>query len=96
MFEKAKYENFSEAKIIEDLESHGYQPVSFTEKPNDYLAPHSHRENHILVVIMGEMKLKLTDGEKVMKPGDKITLLSGTEHEVWFGNQGCTYLWAEY
>ena len=96
MFEKGKYVNVPVDEIRADLEGQGYEPASFTESPNDYLAPHSHKENHILVVTAGEMKLKLKESEVTITPGDKITLPSGVEHEVWFGPEGCTYFWIKY
>ena len=96
MFEAGKYKNSTNKQIKEDLKKDGYQPLLITEAPNDFLASHIHAASHILVVVDGEMKVKLKDEEIIMKPGDKITLGSHVEHAAYFGQKGCKYFWIEF
>jgi len=96
MFEKGKYQGKSVEEIKSDLEGQGYHPVLITEPPNSQLEGHSHPANHILVVTDGQMKVKTSQGEYDMQPGDKITISSRVEHAAYFGPAGCEYFWIEY
>lgn len=96
MFEKGKYKDLSNEQIKSDLEEQGFQPHLITESPNDFLESHKHKENHILVVVVGEMKVKTGGKEIIMKPGDKITIDSEVDHAANFGTEGCQYFWMEY
>jgi len=96
VFEAGKYKNFSNKQIKEDLKKDGYRPLLITEAPNDFLDSHTHAASHILVVVDGEMKVKLKDDEIIMKHGHKITLGSYVEHAAYFGQKGCKYYWVEF
>ncbi len=96
MFEEGKYKDFTNKEIQKDLENQGYHPLLITEKPNDHLDAHSHPENHILVVVEGEMKVKVDGKEIIMVPGDKLTIDSQVSHAAFFGSEGCKYLWIEF
>jgi len=96
VIENGKYKGWENNQIRQDLESQGFEPQLIVEEPNDHLNAHKHPENHILVVVHGEMKLKIDDGDEIMKPGDKITIKSNVSHAAYFGPQGCQYFWIEY
>lgn len=96
MFEKGKYKGFSNQQIIQDLKSRGYSPLLISEKPNDHLDPHSHEAYHILVVVDGEMKVRLKNKEFKMFTGDMVTINSKVEHAAYFGKKGCKYFWIEF
>ena len=96
MFEPSKYKNFTNEEIKKDLEKDGFHPLLIVEDPNDFLDPHKHKESHILVVVDGEMRVKLDDGEVIIKTGDKITLGPNVSHAAYFGKKGCKYFWVEF
>ena len=96
MLEKGKYEGFSNKQIVEELRSQGHNPILFPEEPNTHLDPHIHPQGHILVVIDGEMKVRLEDKEVKVSSGDQITIDSEVEHAAYFGENGCNYFWVEF
>lgn len=96
MFEAGRYKDFTNEQVKDDLEKEGCHPLLIEEAPNDFLESHTHAASHILVIVDGEMRVKLKDKEINMKHGDKLTLGSNIEHTAHFGPKGCKYFWVEF
>ncbi len=95
MIEKAVHTGQSLQEIEADLKRQGYHPLHISEAPESRLDPHSHPQNHIIVITDGKMRLEL-DGESTdMRPGDKVTIPPQTRHAAYFGADGCRYFWIE-
>lgn len=95
MYEKGRYTGHGRASIKQDLQEKGHAPLLITEPPNGRLKAHSHPQLHILVVVEGEMRLKVEDKDIVMRPGDKIIIRPQQAHAAYFGPKGCKYFWIE-
>lgn len=70
------------------LQKHGYQYLQHTYEPGTVLQEHAHAEPRKDAVISGELQVKMSGSEAVLKPGDVLDVPVGTEHTATvLGNQ---------
>lgn len=66
---------------------------------NAHYSPHSHREVTTHLILKGQFIItypKEANAEKkTYGPGDRIDVDAGRVHEVWMGEEGCTYVIGE-
>lgn len=95
MIEYRRYRGFTTEEIETDLRSQGLDPIQDEDKPNFVYEPHSHDEANIIVVLGGEMEVKVGDETGTLRSGDKVTFPGKAIHSSRIGPEGCTYFWAE-
>lgn len=66
---------------------------------NYHYAPHSHSGLTTHLVVQGELTLwypGAADSERrTYRPGERVDVDAGRLHEVWIGDEGCTYVIGE-
>ena len=95
MIEYKRYQGFPVSRIEEDLRAQGYEPVHDEDQPGFVYEPHSHAEANIIVVLSGEMEVKVGDLAGILHSGDKVTFPANVVHSSHIGSEGCEYLWME-
>lgn len=93
IIEKSAYADQTVQEIETDLKRQGYSPLHISETPESHLAPHSHPQKHIIVIMEGAMELELNGESTDMLPGDKVTIPPHLRHAAYFGDEGCRYFW---
>jgi len=75
------------------LQQEGYAaPVVVEREPGGMLAPHAHPFEAKALVLDGELRMRVGDGERVYRSGDLFHLPAHTLHTEWFGPNGLRYL----
>lgn len=71
----------------------------WTAKRNAYYSPHSHSGLTTHLILKGELTITYPEDKEPEKKtygvGDRIDVEAGRVHEVWMGNEGCTYVIGE-
>lgn len=66
---------------------------------NAHYPPHSHRGLTTHLILRGELTIAYPDDPKPTKEtfgvGARLDVDAGRRHEVWVGNEGCTYVIGE-
>ncbi|KAF1989828.1 hypothetical protein K402DRAFT_326597 [Aulographum hederae CBS 113979] len=88
------------AEAEKDVSSWGFKNVfTWTDGPNAYYSPHSHRGLTTHLILRGELTITYPRDEKPVKetfgPGARVDVKAGRVHEVWMGGEGCTYVIGE-
>lgn len=83
-----------ERTAFEQLLRHeGYEaPVTVEREPGGMLAPHAHPFEAKALVLEGELRMRVGDGERIYRSGDIFHLPANTLHTEWFGPAGLRYL----
>jgi quercetin dioxygenase-like cupin family protein len=76
------------------LAAEGLRPGSWANGPGDVYAAHAHGFDKVLVCTAGSIVFGLPRrGERVaLRPGDRLDLPAGTEHDAIVGSEGVTCL----
>ena len=76
------------------LASEGLRPGSWANRAGDVYAAHAHGFDKVLVCAAGSITFGLPrTGERVpLRPGDRLDLPAGTEHDAIVGPEGVTCL----
>jgi hypothetical protein len=84
----------SPADLAARLAAEGLRPGSWSNGPGDVYAAHVHGFDKVLVCAAGSVIFGLPGrGEQVMlRPGDRLDLPAGTEHDAVVGLEGVTCL----
>lgn len=93
--------NKTQQKEAEDqVRSWGFDNVfTWADGPNAHYAPHSHRGLTTHLILRGRLTITYPRDEKPTRDtfgvGDRVDVDAGRVHEVWMGNEGCTYVIGE-
>jgi quercetin dioxygenase-like cupin family protein len=84
----------SESAILQRFRDEGLSPYSWSNRPGDVYAAHSHNYNKVIYVVRGTIQFGLPDtGTSVsLQAGDRLDLPAGVRHDATVGNQGVTCL----
>ena len=76
------------------MASEGLRPGSWANGPGDIYAAHAHGFDKVLVCAAGSIVFGLPRrGDRVaLRPGDRLDLPAGTEHDAAVGPEGVTCL----
>ena len=86
----------SEEDMMNNLREDGFDRVYIWEDDsNGHYALHKHAYLTRVVIIEGEMKIKINEEEKILKEGNAINIERDEFHEVRFGIDGCRYIICE-
>lgn len=85
-----------ERQRIEQLESSGYSPVYIWQaEPGEVDELHSHDFDTVLVVLEGEIVVKIGDQSNILHSGDRLDILRGIAHSAVASQDGCRYIVGE-
>ncbi|QIW98170.1 hypothetical protein AMS68_003688 [Peltaster fructicola] len=78
----------------------GFKHVfTWTDGPNAHYAPHTHSGLTTHLILRGELTVTYPDDKQPTKetfgPGARLDVDARRRHEVWMGNEGCTYVIGE-
>ena len=80
-------------KILED---EGYTHVyEWFDEPGVHYDPHSHREDHSIIITEGSMNVTIGNETNSYISGDRLNIPAGTSHEINIGPEGCKYVIGE-
>ena len=86
----------NEEKIIQELKKEGFQKVYVCEdKPYQFDESHSHPYFSKIIIVKGEMKVKIDDKEVNLNQGDVIEIKKDELHESTLGKEGCKFVIGE-
>lgn len=82
------------------VRSWGFSHVfTWTDGPNAHYPPHSHAGLTTHLIVSGQLMLWYPDGPDGEKStygvGSRVDVDAGRVHEVWMGQEGCTYVIGE-
>ncbi|KAI8966077.1 hypothetical protein F5Y11DRAFT_211586 [Daldinia sp. FL1419] len=83
-----------------EVRSWGFSHVfTWTDGPNAHYRPHSHSGLTTHLILDGHFTITYpedpTPEKKTYTVGDRIDVDAGRVHEVWIGDDGCTYVIGE-
>jgi len=83
-----------------EVRSWGFNHVfTWTDGPNAYYPPHSHSGITTHLILRGELTITYPNDPKPKKeifgPGSRLDVDAQRVHEVWMGDEGCTYVIGE-
>lgn len=83
-------------KIKEKLEEDGYTPIeTYAAQPGEEDPDHSHDFDTYILMIEGEMLVRMEGEEKILNAQDDVFIPKGVTHYSKVGDTGCTFLHAE-
>ncbi|EPE29418.1 RmlC-like cupin [Glarea lozoyensis ATCC 20868] len=90
----------SQRDYEKEVRSWGFSHVfTWSDSPQAHYSPHSHRGLTTHLILKGQLTItypKDKDSQKTTYGvGDRIDVDAGKIHEVWIGNEGCTYVIGE-
>ncbi|KAF2498430.1 hypothetical protein BU16DRAFT_294193 [Lophium mytilinum] len=90
----------SKKQAESEVRSWGFRHVfTWTDGPNAYYPPHSHRGLTTHLITNGELTITYPKDKNPTKEtfgvGDRVDVDAERVHEVWMGDQGCTYVIGE-
>ena len=86
----------NEQAKIKELKAKGYQKVyAWDAEPNEEDPDHTHPFDTHLVVISGEILIKMDKYNKTLRSGDEVEIPKETVHYGLVGAKGCKYIVAE-
>ena len=78
------------------LQEEGYGPIEiFDAEPHEEDSDHSHDFDTYILMLAGEMFVRLDGKEKTLQEGDSIFIPKGAIHYSKVGSEGCKMLHAE-
>ncbi|KAI9702127.1 MAG: hypothetical protein M1836_001471 [Candelina mexicana] len=92
----AKSRNESENEV----RSWGFNHVfTWTDGPKAHYSPHTHNGVTTHLILRGQFTVLYPDDPSPQKetfgPGSRIDVEANRLHEVWMGDEGCTYIIGE-
>jgi len=79
-----------------ELRADGYNPIEVYEaEPNEEDLDHSHTFDTYIVMLSGEMLLRMDGKEKVLRANEEIFIPKGTTHYSKVMKNGCKFIIAE-
>ena len=83
-----------EAELVEIYVVEGMRPYRWSNGPRDRYAVHSHDYHKVIFVLSGSITFGLPQRREfiLLKPGDRLDLPAGTEHEAVVGPDGVVCL----
>ncbi|OTB09700.1 hypothetical protein K445DRAFT_323727 [Daldinia sp. EC12] len=83
-----------------EVRSWGFSHVfTWTDGPNAYYRPHSHSGLTTHLILDGQLTITYPKDanpeKKTYTVGDRIDVEANRVHEVWIGENGCTYVIGE-
>ncbi|KAF7909233.1 uncharacterized protein EAE98_011493 [Botrytis deweyae] len=83
------------------VRSWGFSTVyTWSDGPNTHYTPHSHNTLTTHLVTAGQLTITYPREKDAPKRtygvGERIDVEKGRVHEVWMGDEGCTYVIGEY
>ncbi|KAG0645092.1 hypothetical protein D0Z07_9103 [Hyphodiscus hymeniophilus] len=92
--------NKSQRDFEAEVRSWGFSHVfTWTDGPNAHYTPHSHRGLTTHLILKGQLTITYPKEDNPEKKtygvGDRIDVGASVVHEVWMGDQGCTYVIGE-
>ncbi len=86
----------SNEQKIEELKQKGYNPVYIWDaKPNEEDPDHKHQFDMYLLVLEGEIEIKLDNKSIILKSSDDINIPREKVHYGKAGINGCKYIVSE-
>ncbi|KAJ3997766.1 hypothetical protein F5050DRAFT_1363331 [Lentinula boryana] len=90
----------SQSQAEANVQAWGFQNVfTWTDRPNAHYPPHSHATRTTHLILQGEFIITYPKDTNPMKEtfgsGSRIDVNADRIHEVWIGEQGCTYVVGE-
>ncbi|PAV23357.1 Cupin -type [Pyrrhoderma noxium] len=87
-------------KYEEEARERGFKQVfTWTDSPDAYYPPHSHRELTTHLIVQGQFTISYPQDPNPTRatfgPGVCVDVDAGRLHEVWIGEEGCTYVIGE-
>ena len=80
------------SEIIKQLEKEGYKDIFiWNDTKNTYYDWHKHPYEEVRFMIKGEMIINTKDKKFHLKPGDKLQVPAGEEHEAYI-LEDCEYI----
>lgn len=84
----------------QEVRSWGFPHVfTWTDGPNAHYSPHSHGGLTTHLILRGQLTITYPQEDEAEKKtygvGDRIDVDAGRVHEVWMGDEGCTYVIGE-
>ncbi|TFK46985.1 hypothetical protein OE88DRAFT_1714750 [Heliocybe sulcata] len=99
--------SITEADAKRQVRSWGFSHIyTWTDRPNAYYAPHTHSGVTTHLILSGKFTVAYPSSRKGIRsdedakketfgPGARIDVDAGQLHEVWIGEEGCTYVIGE-
>ncbi|KAI0850018.1 hypothetical protein F5Y00DRAFT_261121 [Daldinia vernicosa] len=92
--------NKSHKNYEAEVRSWGFSHVfTWTDGPNAYYRPHSHSGLTTHLILDGQLTINYPKDanpeKKTYTVGDRVDVDAGRVHEVWIGDNGCTYVIGE-
>jgi len=95
MYSKKVYINKTEAEILKKIKEEGYSPLKIAN-PAGYPYPkHNHPETKLLVILKGDMTVKVGGKTYNCTKGDKLVIPGNVTHSAEITRNGCTFFWSE-
>ncbi|KXL51032.1 hypothetical protein M433DRAFT_71789 [Acidomyces richmondensis BFW] len=84
----------------EEVRSWGFDHVfTWTDEPNAHYPPHAHSGKTTHLILKGKLTISYPDDKEPTREtfdsGDRLDVEANRRHEVWIGNEGCTYVIGE-
>ena len=81
--------------LIKNLKNSWKKVYLWKDKPNELYGIHSHDYDVKLIILEGDIGIKLHEKEIELSAGNEIHIKPFEEHEATVGKYGCTYIVAE-
>jgi quercetin dioxygenase-like cupin family protein len=72
----------SEVEMILDMHERGFLPQRYNHPPGTYFPPHTHDQDKIAAVFLGELRIVMVDETVILKAGDGILVPKGVVHSA--------------
>lgn len=83
-------------EVKERLQREGYGSVrELKDAPNESFPEHTHKGDHIMVVIEGSVSIKVEGKNLDLKAGEEFRCPAGVPHSATMGPEGCEYIVGE-
>jgi quercetin dioxygenase-like cupin family protein len=84
-----------ESALRAQLESEGYDVLTWSDPAGRTYAPHAHDHDESLWCIRGRIVFEIAGREYALDAGDRLMLPEGTVHAARAGTEGARYLIGE-
>ncbi|KAF2750749.1 hypothetical protein M011DRAFT_395671 [Sporormia fimetaria CBS 119925] len=90
----------SRREAEQEVRSWGFANVfTWTDGPNAHYPPHKHRGLTTHLILKGQLTITYPEDAEPKKetfgPGARLDVDANRSHEVWMGDEGCTYVIGE-
>jgi quercetin dioxygenase-like cupin family protein len=80
------------SRLEEVLLEDGFDPFAWVDEPGKLYSAHTHEHDESIWIIRGSMQFRVGDKMFDLRPGDRLLLPRGSQHEAKAGPDGCEYL----